>query len=390
MELIEGINIGSLPDPFLELSNERKILKIKGDDFYSSLNEDYLKLLKEIIKKDDEFKEIKEGDIVKGKISSLSEKEITIDIGYKDLVYIDNKLSDNKIIDSLRLGEEINVMISKINDNPFYIKGSITDIIKLNVGEKLKDHFNLDKPFMALVKEIMPAGFFLDIEMDNITLDAFMPTTLAGVNKLTDEQKEDLIGQRIEVMLETLQQDKGMYVVSRRKYLQGLIDNEIKKLKKEFEKNPKKLYQGLVTGTTPYGIFVEFNGCLTGMIHKDNVNYDWIKVKNFDSIQPGTEISFYIREIISKLRKIILTQVVRESVSLWDTIRKDKILKGVIFEIRPFGVIIKLDQETKGLIQNFNSQKSSIGDEVTVKVKRIMKEDRKIYLELVEKQKKES
>ena len=122
----------------------------------------------------------------------------------------------------------------------------------------------------AKVIEKISAGFLLEIELDGISLNAFMPNTLASVNKLTPYQSKELIGQRINVCLENLEQEKGVYVVSRKKYL---IKYEFPKEIKKLEKN--KEYTGYITGTTPFGVFVQFNGCLTGMIHKFNFHEDY-------------------------------------------------------------------------------------------------------------------
>lgn len=387
MKLVEGENIGQLPDIFETLTKKDEIIKVRGDDNYSSLSDDYKMLLDSILDKEHEFREIKEGQIIKGEIHSISRSDIVIDINYKDFLYVENKLSDLKIIENLKVGDEIDVVVTEINDNPFYIKGSITELIRLNVSEKLKDYYYNNEPLLATVKEMQPAGFMLDIEMDNIIINAFMPTTLAGINKLTSYQKEELIGKKIEVMLETLQQERGIYVVSRRKYLQSLVEEELKKIKKDFDKDRTKVYEGIVTGTRDFGVFVEFNGCLTGMIHRYNVNEEWTNEENWRKIQPGMKISFFIKDIIMKKKKIILTQVLRDS--LWDTIRKNKVLDGKVIDIKPFGALVKLDEETNGLIQNSYLQKNDIklepGQEVKVKVLSMIKDERKIYLTLKDK-----
>jgi len=388
MELIEGVNIGQLPDIFETITNKDKILKIKGDDSISSLNDDYKLFAMEMIKRDGMFRDIKEGEIVNGKISSINRKEIIIDIGFKDFLYVDNKLSDLKIIENLKSGDDIDAVITEINDEPYSIKGSITDIIRLKVSDKLKNHYNDNECLTAIVKEMKPAGFMLDIEMDNIIVNAFMPTTLAGINKLTDQQKDELIGQKVRVMLETLQQDKGIYVVSRRKYLQSLINDELKKVKIEFDKDREKVYDGYVTGAQPFGVFIEFStskdipSCLTGMIHRYNINEEWTDDENWKKIVPGMHVNFYVKDIILKKKKIILTQILRKS--LWDTIRKDKIIEGKVITIKPFGALVQLDEETNGLIQNSYIQKNNIklksGDNVSVRVLSVIKDDRKIYL----------
>jgi small subunit ribosomal protein S1 len=356
-----------------ELEKSRKIIKWNKKNSSSLFNDDYLQLLESIDRLD--LPTIKIGEIINGKIIKISKKEMIVDINYKDYIFIDIKASDSKIIENLKIGENINVIITGINEKPYQICGSVTELLKLEVTEKLKIAFKDNTHLVAHVDEIIPAGFMMTIDIDNISIPAFMPNTLAGVNKLTTEQNEKLVGKTIEVMLETLQQEKGVYVVSRKKYLNTLIPLEIKKLNKE------TVYTGLVTGTKDFGVFVEFNGCLTGMIHKVNIRTEW--QDKIDKIKSGTKMEFYIRDIL-KGNRLILTQIYRES--LWDIIKVGQVMEGTIKSIKPFGILVKLDDETNGLIQNCNIDKNSKyneGDKVKVLVVKVIKDDRKIYLNFV-------
>jgi small subunit ribosomal protein S1 len=372
-ELIEGKNIGSLPDPFPELCNN-KILKVKSS---KDINTEYLDLYNSIEETFKKFtKEIKTNDVISGTIVSINNKEFYVDFGYKDYVYVD-KPKKSTVSTDLNVGDDIEVLITDVKDNPYIIRGSITELIKQNVHMKMKHYFENNLPLTACVKSLIPAGYMMDIHMDNVTIDAFMPNTLADVNKLSDTQS--ILGETFEVMLETLQQEKGVYVVSRRKYLQTLIPEEVKKLKYS------KVYVGYVTGTTPFGVFVQFSAdekgpnCLTGMIHKANIDESWHD--KWHKILPGMTIEFYVKEII-KNNKIILTQILKES--LWDVIKIGKILTGTVRDVKNFGALITLDEETTGLIQttyiNKYSKKLNIGDTIEVKVISLIRDDRKIYL----------
>ena len=202
-----------------------------------------------------------------------------------------------------------------------------------------------------------------------------MPNTIAGINKLYDPNS--IIGQTFEVMIESFSEHEGTYIVSRRKYLQSLISEEVKSL--EY----KKPYDGHVTGTTPFGVFVEFNDCLTGMIHKANINPDWSE--RISEIKPGFEITFYIKEIIRDraIPKLILTQVLRES--LWDHIKNGQIIEGKVKDNKPFGTLINLDEETVGLIHNSEMEKLGKvklepGQNLKVRVLSVDRTTRKIFL----------
>jgi len=319
--------------------------------------------------------ELLEYSVYSGHVLHIKEREIIINIGNKDNVIVDRKGSEESICKQLKIGQEVDVLITKIQENPFLIKGSIAELVRIRVDNKMKEFFENKVAIEAFVKEIIPAGYLININIDNINIDAFMPNTLADVNKLHDV--DVLLGQKIFVMLETLQQDKGIYVVSRKKFLKTLIPEKIKEIKK----NPRDhVYTGHVTGTRSFGIFIQFEDCLTGMIHKANIREDY--QDKLESIEPGTIIDFYIKDVIKGGAQIILTQILKES--LWETIRVGDTLKGKVFSVKPFGALIELDYETNGLIQttylNKNLRKLEEGSEVDVVVISIIRDDRKIYL----------
>jgi ribosomal protein S1 len=351
-----------------------KDIKDELDNPTGKFTTDFLKALAMYDNKDF-IPQIHVGSIVKGTILEIRSREIVIDINNKDNVFIDRKGSEERICKMLKIDQEIDVLITEISDHPFQIKGSIAELVKINVDRKMRESYDNKSPIDAFVSEIIPAGYMLNIDIDNITIEAFMPNTLADVNKLYDPNL--LLGKNIKVMLETPQQDKGIYVVSRKKYLKTLIIDKVKEIKN----NPKdKVYTGHVTGTREFGVFVQFEGCLTGMIHKANINEKFRD--KITSIQPGTEIDFYVKDIIKGGNQIILTQILTES--LWDTIRVGDVLNGKIATIKPFGALIELDYETMGLIQNVyinkNNKTISAGDKIDVIVISIIRDDRKIYL----------
>lgn len=205
-----------------------------------------------------------------------------------------------------------------------------------------------------------------------------MPNTLAGINKL--HNPESIVGQSMNVMIESYSEQEGTYIVSRKRYLQTLIPDEVSKL----ESN--KVYTGHVTGTTSFGVFVEFNECLTGMIYKVNINPEWREM--ISQITPGTEIDFYIKDIIKDKNnkfKIILSQYQRET--LWDTIKNGQYITGTIKDIKNFGILVRLDEETIGLVHSSEVEKTNkklnAGETIDVKVLSVDKTSRKIFLTLV-------
>jgi len=289
--------------------------------------------------------------------------------GYKDDIRIDDKLSESKYLKSSTIGELVDVLITDVNNDNFMIKGSVSSLYESRAHANLKS-LEQGKPVMVLVKSLNPAGYDVELSHGGVTLPGFMPNTLAGINKLYDQNS--IVGQTFNVMIESYSQQEGTYIVSRRKYLQTLIPEAVKEL------NYGEVYKGHVTGTTPFGVFVEFNECLTGMIHKANVNPEW--QEKLIQIKPGFEIDFYIKEVIKD--KIILTQILRET--LWDNIKNGQIIEGTVKDTKAFGTLVNLDDETVGLIHTSEMEKLGKkfgpGQDIKVKVLSVDRMSRKIFL----------
>ena len=88
-----------------------------------------------------------------------------------------------------------------------------------------------------------------------------------------------------------------------------------------------------------------------------------------------------MKEII-KNNKIILTQILRET--LWDNIEVGQSLSGIVKDVKPFGALVVLDSETIGLVHSSEIEKNNLdisnGSQVSVKVLRVDRGNRKIFL----------
>jgi small subunit ribosomal protein S1 len=312
------------------------------------------------------------GNVIRAKYEGLMAEQFIFSFdGFKDDIRVENKQSESKYLKNCEVGDQVEVLITSVKNDHFFIKGSIASLYETMAHENLKS-LEEGESVTVYVKSINPAGYDVDVMNGGVTLPGFMPNTLAGINKLYNPNS--IVGDTFQVMIESYSEHEGTYIVSRRKYLQMLIPDTIKEL--EFN----HLYSGNVTGTTPFGIFVEFNDCLTGMIHKANVTEEW--QNKISEIKPGQAIEFYVKEIIKD--KIILTQVLRET--LWDTIYNGQVLKGRVKDVKQFGTLVILDDETVGLIHTSEMEKISKrfiqGQEIKVRVLSIDRNSRKIFLTL--------
>lgn len=321
-----------------------------------------------------------ENDIVEATYITESKECFLLDAGYKDYIHVPKKSYEIEYFKSLSIGDKILVHIVDFKETPFYVEGSISSLKEINAKNYLN---SLDKnePIMAYVKGSTPAGYTMEVEIQGMKIDAFMPNTLADVNKLVDPLS--IVGKNMEVLIESFSEDEGNYIVNRKAYLNTLIPGKIMSLERE------KVYTGFVTGTTSFGVFVQFEDYLTGMIHKSNIHPDW--ANRLEEIPCGTEIDFYFKYVIKDERrgdKIILTQILTQT--LWDDI-EDGIFKvgdtrkAYFIKMIEHGALFSLDVDTIGLATVNDQLKNTLvkGNMKTVRVMSIDKDTRKITLEIV-------
>ena len=162
--------------------------------------------------------------------------------------------------------------------------------------------------YLAKVTELIHGGYFLTID----SVRVFMPGSLGGVNKLVNF--EELLGQEIYVCPINYSKEKDFIVVSHRDYLRALIPSALDAL------DPGDHFGGFVTGTTKFGVFVEFNKCLTGLIHKTDLEDDTLDKFNNRTLKPGDEVDFTIKELASNNRIILTQKEFIPVIDPWDTV----------------------------------------------------------------------
>lgn len=253
------------------------------------------------------------------------------------------------------------------------------------MGSLSKGHFEslrnelfaqIRKPSVAYIAKIISrngGGFLVNVS----GIEGFLPGSLAAANVVRDF--DTMLGKEVYVMVEDFLKDAGTFVFSHKKYLNYILPSKIAELSLE------EKYEGTITGTAKFGIFVEFNELFTGLIHMSKMTpelRDEFKQGQFVS---GQKISFWIKEITSD-KKIILTDedpsVRQKEIDEFREKNLGIITGGEVVSIQPFGTLVKLQKDIVGLISQKEiknkKKKYAIGDQVMVTVERVFND--KIFL----------
>ncbi len=220
-------------------------------------------------------------------------------------------------------------------------------------------------------------GFMINV----LGVDGFLPGGLAAANKIIDF--DSLIGKDVTVMVEDYLQDTKTFVFSNKKYLAKVLPTKMRELSTE-----DKII-GNVTGASKFGIFVEFDGIFTGLLHTSKMSEQ--TKQRFDSrnYRPGDEISFWIKEITNDNRIILTEEDPSVRIAEFEDFKSKNIgvvHSGKVIKNIPFGTLVKIEKDLVGLIskQELKSKKRNFlpGDDVIVTVDSVKKD--KIYLSLID------
>lgn len=334
------------------------------------------------IEENDIITHIKYGSAYKGKVFAITESTASVDIGYRQLVYVNLDKEEGEF-KNIQPGEEVSVIItSPLSDDKKPIMGSVSEGTKrATFQEMLEAIEDQSTAWVGKVKRMLEdAGYMISVN----GIDCFMPGSLAGINKLHDF--ESVVGEEIYVVPVSFSKERKTMVVSHRAYLKTLIPDAIENLKE----NLMEEIVGTVTGSAKYGVFCEFSRCLTGMIHVNDLDGDTLVRHKKREIQPGEEIKFKVKDIISNT-KITLTQ--REDVEMnpWLEINKKyKVpseVDATIKTCKDYGLFVELEPGVVGLLHVSEIGEDKIKtykpkQDIKVLITKIEEDTKKIFLKL--------
>lgn len=330
---------------------------------------------------------LKLGSSYTGKVYGVDSDWASIDVGYRELIYVDLNRESEEIKELLHVGAEVDVQLiaDKSMNVKRYMVGSVSAGLKTKIIREIVESINEgNTAYSGRVIKMIPGGGYI-VQVQGV--DCFMPGSLAGVNKLHDF--ESIIGTEMYVVPVSYSEEKGTVVVSHRAYLRALIPNKIKEIQEDISVERT----GHVTGSAKYGVFVEFEGCLTGMIHVNDLDKETAKAHRERSLEPGTEVNFYVKEVINE-RKITLVQgsPAEKKIDPWEGIsqrytKKTEVI-GKVKSSKDYGLFVEVEEGVVGLLhvsefpENIDIKDISKGADITVQVIRVEEDTRKVFLKL--------
>lgn len=237
-----------------------------------------------------ELKRFKKGEIVKGKVVSISANEVIVNIGhFADGVILRDELSNDVDFDinSINVDDEIYVMVLNTDDGNGNVALSKRRADSIKAWDELEEAYKDDKTISVKIKEVVKGGLVGYVSSARV----FMPASQTSAKRL--ENIDILVGQTLEVKIIEFNKDDRKVVVSRRIIEEKILKNEEDKVLRSFGVGEKRT--GKVSKILKFGAFVDLGG-IEGLIHINELA--WTRVKKVEDILSiGDTVEVYIKDI---------------------------------------------------------------------------------------------
>ena len=334
-----------------------------------------------------ELKSFRKGEIINGKVVSVNNNEIIVNIGhFADGIVSRNEISDDEDFDinSIKADDEIYVMVMSTDDGFGNVALSKKRADAIKVWDKLADKFNSGKTFEVKIKEEVKGGLIAFV--DGVRL--FMPASQCGAKRV--ENINSLVGKTLEVKLIEFSREDRRVVISRRVVEEAQIKaNEIKALRAI---KAGEVKTGKVTKILKFGAFVNIDG-VEGLIHINDLA--WTRVRKVEDIlSVGDKVEVYVKEVDTARDRLSLS-LKDLCENPWTKFAKEnqigETVEGKVARFIQVGAIVEVKGGVEGLVHiseisddrvNSASDVLKIGQEVKVKILSIDTEKEKLSLSI--------
>ncbi|MFH1996955.1 MAG: 30S ribosomal protein S1 [Candidatus Omnitrophota bacterium] len=325
--------------------------------------------------------DLKEGQIVRGKIIIITKNDVIVDIGYKSEGFV--SLSEFPDPESIKIGDEIEVMLESMEDEHGRIMISKERAERALGWERVIAQYGEEDVVDGRVARKVKGGFMVDIGME-----AFLPASLAALK--TAGAMGSIVGQTFPFKIIKINKARKNIVVSRKAVIMQQRDKDRKVILEQLEKGT--LAKGIVRNITDFGVFIDLGGNITGLLHITEMS--WGRVSHpSEMLAIGDEVEVMILDFDKEQMKVSLglkqkTQNPWENIDTKYTV--DSKVVGKVVNIMPYGAFIELEKGVEGLMHisglswtkkyKHPSEVLAIGDKIEAVVLGIDKASQKISL----------
>ncbi|MEX0968659.1 MAG: S1 RNA-binding domain-containing protein, partial [Bacteroidia bacterium] len=260
-----------------------------GMDDYSDNERDNLeKLYAETLS------DVQEREVVKGKVVSITDKDVVLNIGFKSDGLV--PLSEFKYKKNLQPGDEVEVLVETKEDKNGQIILSHRKALAESAWDTIVDAYETGKILEGYVKDRTKGGMIVEV----MTLDSFMPGSQIDIKPIKDY--DAFVGQTMDIKVVKLNPAFRNIVVSHKAIIESDMEQQKTEILSKLEKG--QVLEGIVKNLTSFGVFVDLGG-VDGLVHITDVS--WGRINHPEEVlELGEKINVVVLDYDKEKKRISL------------------------------------------------------------------------------------
>jgi small subunit ribosomal protein S1 len=353
-----------------------KAKKSFNDDTYSK--EEFLTLAKLY---SDSFRDVKEGELIKGKIVRIQDDNVIIDVGFKSEGSIPK--SEFKEYEEIKVGREIEVVLESVEDQEGNLVLSKQRADFLRIWEKVVGAHENGEILQGKILKRIKGGMVVDL----MGMEAFLPGSQIDIRPIRDF--DAFVGQMMDFKVVKVNIPTENVVVSHKVLVEEEIADQRHAILDSLEKG--QILEGTVKAITDFGVFIDLGG-VDGLVHITDLSWGRINHPN-EVVKLDQTIKVVVTDFDEEKKRISLS-LKKLLPHPWEDIENklkigDKV-SGRVVSLTDYGAFIEIEKGIEGLIHNSEmswtqhikhpSQVVAMGQVVEAVILSLDKEEKKISL----------
>jgi len=292
---------------------------------------------------DSSFRNIAEGEVVKGTVLKVTDSEVIVDVGYKS----EGIISVQEFVDetgqvAVHPGDTVDVLLERTEDRDGYVVLSREKAEKMKIWDDVEKAFADRKVVIGRVIERIKGGLAVDIGVR-----AFLPGSQVDVRPVRN--LDALRGQELRMRVIKVNKKRGNIVLSRKVLLE---EENAEKKKHTLETLAEgKVLRGVVKNITDYGAFIDLGG-IDGLLHITDMS--WGRVGHPSELfKVNDEIDVIVLKYDPATERVSLGYKQLSSdpwSAVTDRYPVGARVSGKVVSLTDYGAFIELEPGVEGLI----------------------------------------
>ena len=292
---------------------------------------------------DSSFRNIAEGEVVKGTVLRVTTTEIVVDVGYKSegVIAIAEFLDEEGQV-TVIAGDIVDVLLERTEDREGHIVLSREKAEKMKIWDEVEKAYTDRKVVIGRVIERIKGGLAVDIGVR-----AFLPGSQIDVRPVRN--LDALRGQELRMRVIKVNKKRGNIVLSRKALLE---EENAEKKKSTLETLAEgKSLRGTVKNITDYGAFIDLGG-IDGLLHITDMS--WGRVGHPSELfKVNDEVDVIVLKYDPSTERVSLghKQLVQDP---WATVEGrypvGARMAGKVVSLTDYGAFVELEPGVEGLI----------------------------------------